>query len=69
MTPPLTPPHLKEQNGEGEIIIYVDGVQVLAPADCIYIPPFEKENVARQVEGGNQSKRQGGVYHGIEMVL
>jgi len=25
------------------IIIYVDGEQVLAPADCIYIPYFARE--------------------------
>jgi hypothetical protein len=25
------------------IIIYVDGVQVLAPIDCIYIPYFARE--------------------------
>ena len=25
------------------IIIYVDGGQVLAPADCIYVPYFERE--------------------------
>ena len=25
------------------IIIYVDGLQVLAPADCIYIPFFAQE--------------------------
>jgi hypothetical protein len=58
MTPPLTPPHLKEQNGEGEIIIYVDGVQVLAPADCIYIPPFEKEMSLDRLRGAtNQSDK------------
>ncbi len=27
------------------IIIYVDGEQILAPADCIYVPYFEKEEV------------------------
>lgn len=26
-----------------EIIIYVDGIQILAPADCIYVPFFARE--------------------------
>jgi hypothetical protein len=25
------------------IIIYVDGIEVLAPADCIYIPLFARD--------------------------
>jgi hypothetical protein len=25
------------------IIIYVDGIQVLAPIECIYVPWFEQE--------------------------
>jgi hypothetical protein len=25
------------------IIIYVDGEQILAPVDCIYVPYFERE--------------------------
>lgn len=37
------------------IVIYVDGVQVLAPLESIYVPIFEKEIAVRQVEGGNQS--------------
>lgn len=28
------------------IIIYVDGTQVLAPADCIYIPFFARDENA-----------------------
>lgn len=31
------------------IIIYVDGIEVLAPADCIYIPFFARaENAENQ---------------------
>jgi len=41
------------------IVIYVDGVQVLAPADCIYVPPFEKENAVDGLRGAtNQTATQ-----------
>lgn len=36
------------------IIIYVDGMQVLAPLECLYVPTFEKD-IARRDEGGIQS--------------
>lgn len=37
------------------VVIYVDGIQVLAPLESIYVPKFEKEIAVGQVEGGNQS--------------
>lgn len=42
------------------IVIYVDGIQVLAPLESIYVPvfvpePMRKEIAVGQVEGGNQS--------------
>lgn len=49
------------------ILIYVDGIQVLAPLESIYVPVFAltpcpsptgegiNKNAVGQVEGGNQS--------------